>query len=350
MFSVENILQEVMQDDSLLIYKTDDSTRLCLILPGYDYNADRTVQLLRDFHQAVSRMLGSDLAVGLSPASAGLELLPEAYAAANTALWSNPLQTQGLSIMTSGGGTAAEEQHVSAPVLSSFDLKELGHAFASGNSKSSRRLLGEFVSKLAKRPDLTIRDAHLELNQIVGLAASEVKGLPSAFPALREPGLLAGILDLRQLSAFVDQLGAAAAAHFQSSEGADSVHIMDRITSFLEARYFENISLIDVATRFHLDPTYLSKLFKSAIGENFVEFMTRKRMEKACELLRDTDRKINEISELVGYENQRYFSQVFKKFTDQTPSEYREHALRPPAKKLNMTSTIYFITRLPVAR
>ncbi|MNG38889.1 Arabinose operon regulatory protein [compost metagenome] len=57
-------------------------------------------------------------------------------------------------------------------------------------------------------------------------------------------------------------------------------------------------------------------------------------MEKACELLRESDHKVSDIAELVGYENQRYFSQVFKKFTGQTPSEFRESPLpvTPPAK------------------
>ena len=56
---------------------------------------------------------------------------------------------------------------------------------------------------------------------------------------------------------------------------------------------------------------------------NFINYLTSKRMEKAKELLKNPRLKIYEISTAVGYENSRYFSSIFKKYTGQTPIDYR---------------------------
>ncbi|MCD9026214.1 response regulator transcription factor [Cohnella silvisoli] len=323
MFSVENILYEVMQDEVPLVYKSDDRLSICMILPDSSYDVGRICQLAANFHNAVKQMLGTDVVVGLSPITANLDKLPEAYRAANEELWKNRLDVSGLSVSTD----EFSEPESATGILTSFDLKALSHALASSNVKDCRKLLSEFVHKISKRPATTIRDVHRELAKITELASMEVKGLITSFPSLFDVRFITGILDFKQLQAFVDQLTGALEAQQLTSEVSDSAYTIHQIVSYLDANYFEDVSLIDVATRFHMDPSYLSKLFKSVTDENFIEYVTRKRMEQACELLRTSDRKINEISELVGYENQRYFSQVFKKFTDQTPSEYRENRL-----------------------
>jgi len=55
----------------------------------------------------------------------------------------------------------------------------------------------------------------------------------------------------------------------------------------------------------------------------FTEYLISKRIENACKYLISTNLKINDISIMVGYENPRYFSQIFRKFTGYTPSQYR---------------------------
>ncbi|TFE28614.1 response regulator transcription factor [Cohnella luojiensis] len=320
MFSAENILNEVMMDESPFVYKSDDRMSIGIILPASSYSLDRIERLATDFQDAVKRTLSTDVVFGISPVIARLDGLPEVYAAANDELHRNKLDDSGLSFSSAEYPVPGS----SAGILTSFDLKALSHAIGSGNEKDSRKLLTDFVNRISKRPATTIRDVHRELAKVTETASTEARGLASAFPALFDGGQIAGILDFHQLREFVDQLAIAISTHGLNSEISDSAHSVLQIVSFLDAHYFEDISLIDIATRFHMDPSYLSKQFKSVTDENFIEYVTRKRMEKACELLRSSDRKINEISELVGYENQRYFSQVFKKFTGQTPSEYRE--------------------------
>lgn len=88
-----------------------------------------------------------------------------------------------------------------------------------------------------------------------------------------------------------------------------------------------NFSLNDVAAALYVSSNYLRRLFKEQSDESFVEYLTRIRMEKAIDLLQNTKMKIQEIAEITGFSNQRYFSVCFKKHFNRTPSEIREQVI-----------------------
>lgn len=92
---------------------------------------------------------------------------------------------------------------------------------------------------------------------------------------------------------------------------------------FVSSQLDRRITLEDAAKHLHLHPSYLSRLFKRETGENFVEFVTRLKMEKAKELLEMTDKTIEEIAGQLAYDNKHYFSKLFKAHTGQLPSAYR---------------------------
>ena len=100
--------------------------------------------------------------------------------------------------------------------------------------------------------------------------------------------------------------------------------VIDEIQTFIRQHYNENITLNMLAEQFYLHPNYLSRLFKEKSGDNFVDYLTKVRMDKIKELLLNTDHKIIEICYMVGYNNSRYFNKVFKQNTGMTPSEYRQ--------------------------
>lgn len=87
--------------------------------------------------------------------------------------------------------------------------------------------------------------------------------------------------------------------------------------------YMEELSLNYIAGIVSVSPGYLSILFKKETGENFVEYITRTRMEKAKELLKTTDMKAYEVAYKVGYSDPHYFSISFKKYTGFNPSDYK---------------------------
>ena len=99
------------------------------------------------------------------------------------------------------------------------------------------------------------------------------------------------------------------------------------ITRYLQAHLAEEVSLGVLAEEFHLNPQYISQLFKSEIGVNFLTYFTNIRMEQAKKLLLTTSLPIAEVSEQSGYADYRVFTKVFKKSEGVTPSQYRRDFL-----------------------
>lgn len=83
------------------------------------------------------------------------------------------------------------------------------------------------------------------------------------------------------------------------------------------------MSLNMIATHIGVSSSYFSSIFKQETGQSFVEYLTRVRMEKACELLKCTNLRTAEIGERVGYNDPHYFSATFKKVMGQSPKEYK---------------------------
>jgi two-component system response regulator YesN len=100
--------------------------------------------------------------------------------------------------------------------------------------------------------------------------------------------------------------------------------VIATLFAYMETHYQEEITLFTAAEHVHMNHIYISRLFKKEIGKTFLEVLTTLRMKKACELLADNDNRIYEIADKVGIQDSGYFSQVFKKFYDMTPSEYRD--------------------------
>ena len=99
------------------------------------------------------------------------------------------------------------------------------------------------------------------------------------------------------------------------------------ITRYLQEHLAEEVSLSVLADEFHLNPQYISQLFKNEIGVGFLAYLTNIRMEKAKKLLLSTSCPVAEVAEQSGYGDYRVFTKVFKKSEGVTPSQYRRDFL-----------------------
>ena len=73
----------------------------------------------------------------------------------------------------------------------------------------------------------------------------------------------------------------------------------------------------------HLNPSYFSTIFKQSCGSSFKEYLNYIRIEESKHLLTETNYSIIDIAVAVGFEDQSYFTKVFKKFTGLTPKRFR---------------------------
>lgn len=103
--------------------------------------------------------------------------------------------------------------------------------------------------------------------------------------------------------------------------------MIEVVRDYISEHYSEEISLSRIAEVVFVNPNYFCDMFKNITGENFIDYLTRYRIDKAKELLKDMSVKTYEIGRMVGYEDSNYFSKVFKKVVGISPSQYRNIVL-----------------------
>lgn len=96
------------------------------------------------------------------------------------------------------------------------------------------------------------------------------------------------------------------------------------VKDYIEKNYAGVCSVEEMAEGIKMSPNYLRSRFKNAYGQTILEYLTEFRLQKACELLMDKTLKVKDVSQMTGYENISYFSQVFVKKYGVTPNEYRK--------------------------
>lgn len=114
-----------------------------------------------------------------------------------------------------------------------------------------------------------------------------------------------------------------------SFESVNKKYVVERIVTYFEEHYSEKISLDQIAENMYLSPFYISKIFKSEIGDTPIRYLINIRLEKAKSLLEsDSTGSIQEIAALVGYDDAYHFSKLFKKHYGVSPSQVRKSAAR----------------------
>ena len=101
---------------------------------------------------------------------------------------------------------------------------------------------------------------------------------------------------------------------------------------FIKEHYADDISLEDVAANSFMHPGYLSQLIKKYTNGSYIDYLIATRIEKAKELLSETDDKIGIIGAKVGYKYSQYFHKIFKSVTGETPQEYRQRCRKDRRK------------------
>ena len=210
----------------------------------------------------------------------------------------------------------------------SFELeKELYHQVLTGSEAGIGRAVAQIVDKAFAQ----VRTVHalrqlLDMCWLLGerwlIESAEPAALPISYGEFATDPLYYDDLEhlRRELTNHFGMIGMAL-ARTTVTDGKKAVGDM---VEYIRNHYNEDISLTQLAEKLYMNPAYLSELFKETTGMGFVAYVTSVRMEKACEFLRHRDLKIHQIASLVGYEDERYFSTVFRKYHGLTPSEYRK--------------------------
>ena len=97
---------------------------------------------------------------------------------------------------------------------------------------------------------------------------------------------------------------------------------------YIKKNYSNDISIDDICSELNINKCYFCSIFKKETGSTFINYLNAYKIEKSKELLKNPNLSLLDISLSVGFNNQSYFSTVFKKLTSKTPLEFRDEVLK----------------------
>lgn len=111
--------------------------------------------------------------------------------------------------------------------------------------------------------------------------------------------------------------------YYPRIDSASKIDYVLLVKEYIENNYWKvNLTVSSIGEFVNIDRTYLFRLFKEATGMSILNYLTVYRIKRACELLKSSGLSIKSVACSVGYQDQMYFSKVFKKMTAYSPSEY----------------------------
>ena len=140
----------------------------------------------------------------------------------------------------------------------------------------------------------------------------------------RTPGKSRRVADLAQLFAsYLVEKYITAAAEKPDFHSGLPIWRLRKVEDYVRERLAEEISVETLAELVELSPFHFSRVFKQATGMSPLQFVTRQRITRAQQLIRETSRTLIEVALEVGYTSPSHFAKVFRRVTGVTPTEFR---------------------------
>ncbi|MEW4368863.1 response regulator [Paenibacillus kandeliae] len=280
---------------------------------------DRLVRTIR----RVSKLT---ITIGIGRGAAELEGVPRSYREAEVAL---------LYRLTAGGdrvlsyqsqATADEQEHpVRLPSADRHTLEQL-------LGRTHEHELHEQVQQLVERLCHQLRRPEMIQQQVCRIIMESYEialdyGVAESWLNDSDIGIvLQQVLTINDRRELADYCSRRLHELYMLLRGRENqaTHAVDRAVQYMEQHYAEHITLGLMAEQVYLNASYLSSLFKSRLGQSFVEVLTGIRIREAARRLAQSDEKVVSIAVATGFVNIRHFNRVFKTEMEVTPKQYRD--------------------------
>jgi two-component system response regulator YesN len=325
MFVVRNIVEEIGErEGALAVFPFHQGEWVML----WAASARRKQQeIAGELIEALQRYARLTVSIGISRVFEGLPSLEECYQSAKRAL---------LRRFYSGGGQwfPDEEAHRSDDrtigKLRALERRLLNDIKVLNGDRVGKALdeWGEVVRE-ASLPREIVEQLYLELSALIRRQLEFM--LPDAdrpeewlLPSLRSSESAEEMLAClkRRVLEWIEKItdGGWSKEQIRAS--------IQRAKDFIADQYHRDIGIDDAAEAAGVSVSHFCYTFKQETGMTFLEYLTRFRIDKACYMLEHTDVKVFQVSQMVGYQDAKYFSQVFRKMMGCKPSEFREQMRR----------------------
>lgn len=214
-------------------------------------------------------------------------------------------------------------------LVSAEDIKRFESCIDNMDDKGYKLVIEEIFRKIEKEKDVSLKDLQLlSLNLIL----SGIRKMSFMQIQLNEY-LGKNIFSLESISKFqtttqlknwiFNMLKSMNELMLKNSI-PEKRDIVEEAKKYMNKNFNKNVSLNEISERFFINPYYFSQLFKKKTGETYQNYLIRLRVDRAKKLLEETDLKIYEICEMVGYTDINHFNKIFERIIGIKPSEYKK--------------------------
>lgn len=321
-FSLRNILEETIGGFTHGVVFSEALNRLICMINCEDMGTAE--QISQACRLNIFQFTHSTISIGIGMCVNSIDELPDSYQQALNAL-DYHFYTDGNGV-SSYSGTSAEEKTLLNYTASTE--QEFLFALRSGHREKCRLILEQIFNDMLQRDPLPkpqqVENLCYELSSKICRVMSEqfaqdrVKKLEEQWHAVRG----SGVVSFQIMRDTVKGICLEACSWVEQERMDESTKLIYQAKDYICANLHTNLSLDLCAKQFNISPGYFSNLFKKVLNISFQQFLIHQRMEKAKEMLID-DYQVQEIAQKLGYEHRRYFSEIFKKHTNMTPSEFK---------------------------
>lgn len=322
LFAVRNILEEWSSQHGGLTVFPFHSGEWIILFPSELQG--QKAELGNDLIYQIKRYSKLGCSVGISRGSRGIQQLSQAYQSATRALYQRFYsEKEGVFI------------DLEAPIGEAppSDLK-YPKQLETGLIESVRTLDTQRLTVLLDELKLYI-EQHTAAKEsaermLVEMSIVLYRQLEFANLLVEWPldGLIQDVHEAANLNESIGMLKKAFTSQMETSIRSqtkeDGHSLVEKAKQYILNHYHKDLSIEEVAEVVDLSISHFCTLFKQVSGYTFLEYLTECRMEKAKYILKNTSVKVYQIAPLVGYQDPKYFTQVFKRATGRTPSEFRE--------------------------
>lgn len=325
-------IHELLNTEHRCLVSSFIMNRIAVFFPIFSENPaySEVQEQIKKFYTILSYNITAGIRAGVSSIYTDKSQVQASYAQALSAL--NKTTTNG-GLIFSDGSSCQEVEELSAnpeqinKKSSSTEFKnQIIAKLTAGDSNGVKSFLELYTSELISQ-NLASDKIKNKFFELIVTANNTTKELDKNFISSTFDNAFATLStenDIKLIKEFAQKFLMECTHAVTNVKQAEENPIIKKVCTYVDENLSSDISLETAADFAGVSSFYLSKLFKEEKGETFINFISDKRLEKSRQLLEQTELSIKEITAEVGYNDQNYFSRIFKNKYGLSPKEYRK--------------------------
>jgi len=244
-----------------------------------------------------------------------------------------PLQDEGETSTANVAAVHPKPQHDKHEVHLTHPMEKermLLAALRRGDKQTSSKIIEELMGDILAAVPGDLETGRLRAIELVVLLSREAVSGSARTDVLLENNnrYLRRILESKTTEELMENLHYAIEGMSSSIfffQGIRHASVLRKAERYIWANYTRKLSLEEIAKAAGLSPPYFSTIFKEEMGENLSSYLNRLRVERAVSMLTETEKHLQEIANLCGFEDQSWFSKIFKSFTGVSPGKFKKN-------------------------